>query len=104
MREFFQDWRRKVGLFALATALVLTVGWVRSYSQVFNAKVESFDGVVTIDTMSIPEGVAISGPRQHVSWRVPYWTIALPLAFLSPWMILGKPRKKQPPSTSDPRC
>ena len=31
MREFFRGWRRKAGLAALATALLLMTGWMRSY-------------------------------------------------------------------------
>ena len=31
MREFFRGWRRKAGLAALAMALLLTTGWMRSY-------------------------------------------------------------------------
>ena len=90
MREFFQGWRRKAGLATLAIALALTVGWVNSYSHGFNVKVESVDGIVTIDTLSIPEGVAING--QYLCWYVPYWFIVLPLTLLSAWLLLIKPR------------
>ena len=31
MREFFQGWRRKVGVVTLVMACVLTAGWVRSF-------------------------------------------------------------------------
>ena len=45
-----------------------------------------------------------SRPPQGAIWTVPYWSLVLPLTLLSAWLILGKTRKYQPPSTSDPRC
>ena len=73
--------------------MVLMGAWLQSYSHSFSLKAESANGIVTIDNVNIPEGVAISGPSNFFCCRVPYWLIVLPLTLLSAWLILAKPRK-----------
>jgi hypothetical protein len=50
--------------------------------------------------MSTENGVAISGPRQYIHLRIPYWLLVLPLTLLSARLLLFKPRKAKPISNS----
>jgi hypothetical protein len=68
MREFFQGWRRKVGVITLLSACVLTVGWMRSETtyvffslngnrDVFS--VSSLGGIVNFMRRTRPAGGSI---------------------------------------------
>ena len=109
MGEFFNGWRRKVGLVTLVIACLLATGWVRScryydliWIQDQNASyfVYSMDGTVSVWWLSGRRFVSSFGwvSSEITNWEergghVSYWSLVLPLTLLSAWLILIKPRK-----------
>ena len=108
MGELFKGWRRKAGLVMLALAMLLMVGWMRSaviqdLLRISHVDFESFNGCISwlrldqgtfrhlVGWRSHPRDVAFSLREFDSScWRVPYWSLVLPLTLLSAWLILGK--------------
>lgn len=86
MREFFKGWRRKVGCVTLLMALLLAVGWVRSYQdqeivieyrgQSANYFIHSREGILCGVGDQISYG-------QFQLWSASYWSIILALTLLS---------------------
>ena len=56
-------------------------------------------GVVTFSTTLWKYN--ITSTELHKVWQIPYWSVVLPLALLSTYLIIGKRRKPKPQSTPD---
>lgn len=118
MGDFFRGWRRKVGCALLILACVFAAGWVRSYSDPDQIRLQSRMSYVEGNVLrsvslyvELNEG-SIQGVRRttryfgsgtgvsesSVLWSVPYWSIVDPLTLLSAWLLLSKPRKRIPKS------
>ena len=123
MREFFNGWRRKLGVVTLVMACVVVISWVRSCLRDESAFIrferlaiffhhENGRFVVWRDVMA-NEGVPFgweTGDRidgSHASTKTPpqwilnaqtaagqHWVLATPLTLLSAYLILWKPRKR----------
>ena len=163
MGEFFHGWKRRIGGVTLLMALVLTLGWIRSFAirdvvalprtdteEVFSSSYQSLswlsyrfrspespvflvrhDGTDTTKwfTPQMRLGSHLIWDDAEIRWRwrwcgfgegevqaiatdgnkntfrvIPYWSIATPLALISAFLLLTKPRKttqkKSPESTN----
>jgi len=70
MWEFFHSWRRKAGCVALVMALVLLVGWIRSFS------ITEIIVITPIAAVSKRSGLEIG----YTGWKHPFWGIG-PIEF-----------------------
>ena len=69
MREFFHDWRRKVGCGALVLACALAGMWVRSFRN--NDEINIWSGHLQVDSLnSSPMGLCWM-TKQHLPPNVP---------------------------------
>lgn len=86
MHTLFHDWRRKVGVVTLVMALVLFAFWMQSNS----------DGV-SISTSRAVSPPTLITPRETYDegavLEVNYLALITPLAILSAYLLLWKPRK-----------
>ena len=104
MREFFHGWRRKAGCGLLLVSLVFMAAWMRSL--VVSDHIEAL-GVFAVSN----KGGFVIGPRDsdatfwnslpisenpEVDLPIPFFIITIPLASLSAYLILWKPRKPSP--------
>jgi hypothetical protein len=104
MREFFWGWKRKCGVVTLLIACVFAAGWVRSCTvddvfHLFGLRFVSTLGAIersTVTFRGIGSGFALNDVM--VFWRVPYWSIVIPLTLLSAWLLLSNPRTVNPKS------
>jgi hypothetical protein len=118
MKEFFQGWRRKLGVATLVMALVFIGCWIRGF-YVEDWMFVSFDNRTYLlrsdrggfscnrcDT-PIPAGtplhgsqpvmqivVLVTGPVSPDDFFVYYSGLAIPLTLLSTYLIFWKPRKR----------
>lgn len=94
MHDFFNGWRRKVGVATLVMACVFTAGWVRSYSPnngfVFCGEwlESSRPGIVesVVNAIHVPSGEC----TRIVCWTISYPIVVLPLTLLSASLLLSK--------------
>jgi hypothetical protein len=99
MREFFKGWRRKAGCVTLVLAGAILIVWMRSqlitdthmvrHAYRKHYVVTSKSGCLEISSNFYVDGGAI----EVWSKSVKYLAVALPLALLSAYLILWKPRK-----------
>jgi hypothetical protein len=111
MGEFFNGWRRKVGCVTLVMTMLLTAAWVRScwhQDLLWIQTNEASYFAYSTDAAIVPwwhsdrrfanrcgwVTVEIRLPRQSGE-GVEYWLLVLPLALLSAYLILWKPRKRK---------
>ena len=108
MPDYFKPLRRKIGVVTLVLACVFAAMWVRSgrIQDVVRfgpggreCIVVSFDGRFSI-------WVGAAGPNRKALWmsldpvvsdpffgpQVPYFFLVIPLAAISAWLLLSKPR------------
>ena len=130
MSTFFDGWRRKAGCVLLVLACVFMAGWIRSrmigdaimfpvgrrqnaivalngtvhWWAVTNGPADwgfdSSDRPVDELTDEIHELQIQLEPFQFRDWCVSYWSITVPLTLLSAYLILWKPRKPSPNTTT----
>lgn len=111
MKEFFRGWKRKAGVCTLMLACILSMEWIRSYRfhdsiiiQDAGFIVTSFKGgfdwsfdcsyevpgpVVEWLTTDVAKEVT---PESCDSGEIPYWSIVIPLAAVSAFLLLKKPK------------
>ncbi len=118
MKEFFHGWRRKAGVVTLVMALVFTGCWIRCryvedwmFLNVGNRiyLLRSDHGGFTCNRWDrpLPTGVPLigsqpvmqvvvlaTGPVPGPDFFVYYSGLAIPLTFLSAYLIFRKPRKR----------
>jgi hypothetical protein len=68
MREFFRGWKRKSGVATLVMACVLTVGWIRSYSNLDMLTLATWN---SFWRLTIEEGLVELSRYQRVSGEDP---------------------------------
>ena len=120
MGDVFDGWRRKTGLVTLAVACVLMTGWMRSYHQedqfrLFRGRVASRNGAIerlerlfVKDLRPLEEtdgatagkqprrgSVVVAVFRERCLWRLPYWSVTVPLSIISAGLILSRPRVRE---------
>jgi hypothetical protein len=120
MREFFKGWKRKIGVLMLAFPCIFMAGWVRSYNdqtdrcRLLGGILESTNGGIERwehhnwqeirREISDESGAVVDVVNEiHVDlslvWRIPYWSIVIPLTALCAWLFLSKPRPATNPPT-----
>jgi len=111
MREFFRGWKRKTSVATLLMACGLTVGWIRSYDTVdsiniVDSQITVLGPLIEFWRRRMEEGVSLSGPNTVLP-PIPYWSLVIPLALASAWLLLSDPRPskrhtdgRQTPSTT----
>lgn len=102
MLVYFRGWKRRAGLVLLLIATVFSVGWVRSHfaddAFVFVGKnLSSHRGAIEelVDTsiaLTDLSGQTRTFSARVTCWRLPYWSVVLPSAALSAWLLLSKHR------------
>ncbi len=130
MWEFFRGWRRKIGVVTLVIAYMFAAGWVRSlfiedtlvftdgsqhqtlsslYGKVYwDSKIEwTFDpGWFTWFTTDLRVSTLLAASlaswETGESYCIPYWSIVLPLALLSLWLLLFKSRQSNQKKITEP--
>ena len=120
MKEFFHGWRRKTGIITLVMACLFATVWVRSLfiedvvifldgfrhhtlislsgNVYWDSEAEStFDpGRFTWFTYDLRNPTMLASSLESVeeAFRIPYWSITVPLTVLSAYLLLSKPRKQ----------
>jgi hypothetical protein len=106
MREFFEGWKRRVGVVTLVLACVLMAPvvsptksrWFQRYGDNFSDVVEITEGSLMKVRLSLGDnGIA----SRHVLWKVPFWLCALPLSLLSAYLLLSKPKPTVKPAAAE---
>ncbi len=116
MQACFDGWRRKAGCVTLVIAcLIMGMGYARSSNQFLRRDVILFEHngsryviVAKKETIVV---VKHAGPESLITWQwrggnlgfaqddviypIPYWSVALPLAVLSGYLIVWEPPKRQ---------
>lgn len=106
MWSYFKSLRRKFGVVTLVIACVLAAGWVRSF-YIFDVYTQSQETVFASDKGGFgaytPTSVKVTANGTTAflrelkqRWSVPYWSVVVPLTLLTTWLLLSKPRARQP--------
>ena len=118
MRDFFKGWRRKAGCATLLMACVFVAIWMRSFTAIDHFHLEfdesrfeavSHDGLFSIDWRELrihspgqpppihwTSAVSSKSVVGHYPQVFHYSYVAIPLAFLSAWLLLSKPQPAKP--------
>lgn len=98
MREFFQGWKRKIGVVTLLMACVLLAGWIRSQSirdefllTDYGCGSRHFLCSHRGEIQDIEYNSLLR--EEQTSHRCSYALPTIPLTLLSAWLLLSRPRK-----------
>ena len=94
MGEFFNGWRRKVGVVTLIIACLFTAFWLATLETEF--PILDFDLGTDEGNLTIRVQLWFDPPMIDIDycWKIPYWSIVLPLTLLSALLLLSRPRPK----------
>lgn len=103
MGDYFKLWRRKIGVVTLLMACVFMVAWMRSLiatdSVTLPFKNQSGTDTIIVTRAGMVDillrkASEVPGQKGRVQSRfpIPIMLIAIPLALLSAWLLLSKPR------------
>ena len=123
MGKTFKPWRRKIGVLTLLLACVFAMGWIRGIRArdlidtgryipgSRGLVIDSNGNSLTVMTRS---GDAICFENGEINTilpvsnasvdcntiiKTPYWSIVAPVALISAWLLLSKPRQSKTGST-----
>lgn len=107
MLDYFQGWKRKVGLTTLALACVFAAGLVRSFQKengffLFGQHIRS-------PSPGMLEGthlnrIVLNGQtamQRVVDWQINYWYVAPPFTLLSAYFLLSPRRQPIKPRSAE---
>ena len=110
MREVFRGWKRKIGIMMLALACLFAAVWVATLDESsdfpsLTLMLNTGEGnlIMKGQIWLAPFAPSING--DEFGWKIPIWSIVLPLTLISAFLLLKKPKtstqKKIPEPITD---